>query len=360
MFAYLTREFLNNDLRTWLLAAAIGLVIWLVLITARRLARAIAARLEEKPDLSWRHVLAECLRRTHGLFLLALALFGALKVVVLSAGIESFISQAIGIIVLIQAGIWVSHAMGLVIEETRRKTLAKNPASVTSIGALGLLARSILWILVALLILANANVEIAPLIAGLGIGGLAVALAVQTVLKDLLASVSIMLDKPFVVGDFLIIGDLMGAVEHIGIKTTRIRSLSGEQLVFANNDLLESRIRNFGRMRKRRATFDIGVTYQTPRAKLAMIPDIIRKAIESQPETQFDRCHFKEFGDFSLDFETVYFVQVPDMNTYMDKQQNINLQIFEEFGKEGIEFAYPTQTLFMERSGGNRTDGNRA
>jgi len=163
--------------------------------------------------------------------------------------------------------------------------------------------------------------------------------------------VSIMLDKPFVVGDFLIIGDLMGAVEHIGIKTTRIRSLSGEQLVFSNNDLLASRIRNFGRMRERRVDFSLGVTYQTPRSKIERIPGIIEEAIRSQSNTRFDRSHFKEFGAFALDFETIYFIGVPDFNTYMNIQQAINLRIHEAFEKEGIEFAYPTQTLFVEKGG---------
>jgi small-conductance mechanosensitive channel len=158
-----------------------------------------------------------------------------------------------------------------------------------------------------------------------------------------------MFDKPFVVGDFLMVGDMLGAVEHIGIKTTRIRSLSGEQLVFSNNDLLESRIRNFGRMRERRVVFPLGVTYQTPRAKLAKIPGIIKAAIQSQERTRFDRSHFKAYGDFSLNFETVYFVGVPDFNTYMEVQQAINLYIHEQFEKEGIEFAYPTQTLFLNQ-----------
>jgi small-conductance mechanosensitive channel len=229
----------------------------------------------------------------------------------------------------------------------RERRLKEDPASVTTISALGLLARVVVWVLVILLILTNAEVKIGPLLAGLGVGGIAVALAVQTVLKDLLASLSILLDKPFVVGDFLIVGDLMGAVEHIGLKTTRIRSLSGEQLVFSNNDLLESRVRNFGRMRERRVVFKLGVTYQTTRDQLAKIPGIIKAAIASQAKTRFDRSHFNEYGNFSLNVETVYYVGVPDYNTYMDVQQAINLAINEQFEKEGIEFAYPTQTIFL-------------
>jgi small-conductance mechanosensitive channel len=169
------------------------------------------------------------------------------------------------------------------------------------------------------------------------------------VLGDLFASLSIVLDKPFEVGDFLIIGELLGTVEYVGLKTTRLRSLSGEQLVFSNSDLLNSRIRNFGRMYERRVVFKIGVTYQTPRDKLMKIPVIIREAIEKQTNTRFDRSHFFEYGNFSLNYESVYYVQGPDYNEYMDIQQAINLTIHEQFEKEGIEFAYPTQTLFLKQ-----------
>jgi len=180
---------------------------------------------------------------------------------------------------------------------------------------------------VLLLALDTLGIDITALVAGLGVGGIAVALAVQKVLGDLFASLSIVLDKPFAVGDFLIIDQHMGSVEYVGLKTTRLRSLSGEQLVFSNSDLLGSRIRNYGRMYERRVVFNIGVTYQTPRDKLVMIPQILRAAIEAQKRTRFDRAHFKEFGDFALNFESVYYVVGPDYNTYMDIQQAINLFI---------------------------------
>jgi small-conductance mechanosensitive channel len=285
--------------------------------------------------------------KTSWVFLLALAIFAASRVLDLSSGVSRFIAQATVIIGLIQAGLWINTLVSFFVHRYREERLKEDPAGVTTITGIALLIRIGVWLLVVLLALANAGVQIAPLLAGLGVGGIAVALAVQTVLKDLLASLSIILDKPFVVGDFLIVNDLMGSVEHIGLKTTRLRSLSGEQLVFSNNDLLESRIRNFGRMRERRATFTIGVTYQTPREKLARIPSLLKAAVEAQPQTRFDRAHFKTYGSFSLDFETVYFVAVPDMTKYLDIQQAINLHIHEQFEKEGIEFAYPTQTIFM-------------
>jgi len=176
-----------------------------------------------------------------------------------------------------------------------------------------------------------------------------VALAVQNILADLFASLSIALDQPFVIGDFIIVGDYLGTVENIGLKTTRVRSLSGEQLIFANNDLLNSRIRNYKRMGERRVVFSFGVTYQTAYDKLKTIPGVVQDIIESYENTRFDRAHFSEFGDFSLAFEVVYFVRSPDYNEYMDIQQGINLALVEHFEQEGIEFAYPTQTLFVRQ-----------
>jgi small-conductance mechanosensitive channel len=237
------------------------------------------------------------------------------------------------------------------VDRYHQRKVVEDPSEVTTLSLLKFFGRIIIWSLVVLLILDNVGVNITTLIAGLGVGGIAVALALQTVLGDLFASLSIVLDKPFEVGDFLIVEDLLGTVEYVGLKTTRLRSLSGEQLVFSNSDLLSSRIRNYGRMYQRRVVFNLGVTYQTPRDKLIKIPEIVRAAIEQQSKTRFDRSHFKEYGDFALVFESVYFVQGPDYNEYMDIQQAVNLQVHEQFEKQGIEFAYPTQTLFVQNNG---------
>jgi len=212
------------------------------------------------------------------------------------------------------------------------------------------------WFVVILIALDNLGVNIKTLIAGLGIGGIAVALALQNILGDLFASLSIILDKPFVIGDFIIINEYLGTVEHIGLKTTRIRSLSGEQLIFSNSDLLKSRIRNFKRMYERRVVFTIGVLYQTPYEKLCRIPKMIREIVEGNDQVRFDRAHFKEYGDFSLKFEIVYWIQNPDYNLYMDIQQTINLEIYKKFEASRIKFAYPTQTLFLNQSDGISVD----
>jgi len=220
---------------------------------------------------------------------------------------------------------------------------------ITQIKAIGLITKIVLWVLIFLLIIENLGFNVTALIAGLGIGGIAVALALQNVLGDLIASLSIVLDKPFVVGDFIIVGDYRGNVENVGLKTTRVRSLSGEQLVFSNNDLLSSRIQNYKRMYERRIVFTIGVTYQTPATKLEKIPQWIKSIVEEEPKARFDRSHFATYGDFSLTFETVYYVKSADYYDYMDTQQNINLDIYRKFEEENVEFAYPTQTLYLKR-----------
>lgn len=225
-----------------------------------------------------------------------------------------------------------------------------DPALLASSGLIRFAALVALYSAVVLVAADNMGINVTALVAGMGITGIAVALAVQNILGDLFSSLSIVLDKPFVVGDFIVVSpDHLGTVEKIGLKTTRVRSLSGEQLVFANSDLLNSRIRNFKRMAERRAIFSLGVTYQTPPEKLEAAQRIIREAIEQQPLARVDRVHFKAFGASSLDFEAVYYVKSPEFGTYMDTQQAINLRILRRFAEEGIEFAYPTQTLYVKR-----------
>lgn len=215
-------------------------------------------------------------------------------------------------------------------------------------GIRGLLNFSI-WAVALIFLLDNLGIKITGFVAGLGIGGVAVALAAQAVLGDLFSYFVIFFDKPFELGDFIIVGDKMGVVEKVGIKTTRIRALGGEQMVFSNTDLTNSRVHNYKKMEKRRVVFRLGVIYQTSSEKLKAIPQMVKEIIEAQEEAAFDRGHFASYGDFSLNFEFVYYVIGADYNKYMDIQQAINLAIFEAFEKSGIEFAYPSQTLFVNR-----------
>ena len=343
-------EIASNTLQAWLVAAVVAVAVFLVAGVIRFIAVRQLTRFAEHPDNPLWPVLLATVRRTKWLFITLLGLFFAAFVVELPAAARAYLNTVVIIALIIQAGLWGAAALEVYSEQYRKRQLEKDPASVTTLNVLKIIGKVMLWGIVLLLVLENLGVNITALVAGMGVGGIAIALAVQTILGDLFASLSIVLDKPFVVGDFLIVGDLLGSVEHVGLKTTRLRSLSGEQLVFSNSDLLNSRIRNYGRMYERRLQFEIGVTYQTPRDKIIKIPQIIREAIEKMDKTRFDRSHFKEFGASALTFESVYYVLGPDYNTYMDIQQAINLHIHECFEQEGIEFAYPTQTLFVQKA----------
>jgi small-conductance mechanosensitive channel len=210
--------------------------------------------------------------------------------------------------------------------------------------------RIVLWGGAVVFLLDNLGFKVSAILAGLGIGGVAVALAAQAVLSDLLSYIAIIFDKPFVLGDFIVLeGGFMGSIEHIGIKTTQIRSLSGEQIILPNSDLTNHRVRNYKRMAERRVVFKIGLTYDTPTEKIQTLPTLIRKIIESLPDTRFDRCHFIEFAESSLNVETVFYVLSPDFNRYMDLQQDINLRIKHLIEEQGMSFAFPTHTIHIDR-----------
>ena len=210
-----------------------------------------------------------------------------------------------------------------------------------------LIVQVLIWLLGILFLIDNLGYDITTLVAGLGIGGIAIALAAQTILGDLFSYLVIFFDKPFEVGDFIVLDNKLGTVEYIGIKTTRLRTLSGEQLICSNTDLTNSRVHNFKRMKERRVVFSFGVVYTTPAAKLNAVSAMVKNIISSHEGARFDRAHFKSFGSFSLEFEVVYYVLSPDYNTYMDIQQSINLRLIELFEKEAIQFALPTQILYV-------------
>ena len=339
---------LGNSLKAWLIAAAAFVVtltgLWLVKkVVVSRLGR-LAARTGTTID----DAAVDLIGLTKAWLLLAVAVYAGSIFLALPERAAALIGSVAAIALIAQSGLWVSAIVAEALERSRKRQLETAPANVTTLNAIGFISKMAVWVVVLLLALDNLGIDVTALVAGLGVGGVAVALAVQNILGDLFASLSIVFDKPFAVGDFLIIDEHMGSVEHVGLKTTRIRSLSGEQLIFSNSDLLRSRIRNFGRMYQRRVVFKIGVTYQTPRDQIVKIPLMLREAVEAHDQARFDRAHFKEYGDFSLNFETVYYVGVPDYNVYMDIQQAINLFIHERFERDGIEFAYPTQTLLVQ------------
>jgi small-conductance mechanosensitive channel len=345
----LTTVVFGNELQTWALALgiAIGVLIGLRLVEQILIVR--VQRLTRKTNTVIDDVLVGSLRKTKLVYLFIVALYLGSLVLELPQAIRAIDWRILMVATWLQAGIWASTGITIWLENYRASE--EDGANRTTMNALSFLVRVALWTTILLLILDNMGIDVTALVTGLGIGGVAIALAVQNVLSDLFASLSIVLDKPFVNGDFIVVGDMAGSVEHVGIKTTRIRSISGEQLVFSNNDLLTSRIRNFGRMNERRVVFQLGVTYQTSADQLERIPALIEEAVAAQQHVRFDRSHFASYGDFSLNFETVYYVESSDYRQHMDILQAVNLALFRRFEAEGIEFAYPTQTVFVENSG---------
>ena len=343
----LERAFLANPLADWAVALAIAGGAALVFLFARRLLVRRIAAYARTTATPLDDILAETLAVTSRLFLIVVALCLGALYLTLPPKIARAVDAAAVIAVLVQAALWANRGVTAWLAHYLRQKRARDAAGATTVAVLGFIARMAVWALVALMILDNLGVNITALVASLGIGGIAVALAAQNILGDIFASLSIALDKPFAIGDFIVVGDVLGTVEYIGLKTTRLRSLSGEQIVFSNADLLKSRIRNYKRMDERRVLFAFGVVYQTPHEELSRIPTMVREIIESQSKTRFDRAHFKEYGDSALNFEVVYYVLDPDYNVHMDIQQAVNLELYRRFREEGIEFAYPTRTLYV-------------
>ena len=346
---FLAVEFQGNPVWRWLVAVGIlifvGFILRILLWRLVRRLRVVAAKTPGRFD----DLVVELLDKTKSLFVFVVSLYAGAMILTLPVLAESILRGIFIVALLIQAGYWGNAFVAFWIRRNVQRKLTEDAATATSMAALGFVAKIAIWTVVALLALENLGIDVTALIAGVGIGGIAIALAVQNILADLFASLSIIVDKPFVIGDFIIVGELIGTVERIGLKTTRVRSLTGEQIIFSNSDLLSSRVRNYKRMYERRIAFSIGVTYQTPPEIIEIIPSLIEEIVSGLPDVRFDRCHFKAFGDFAIVFETVYFVLLPDYAVYMNVQQAINLAIMRTFAERHIEFAYPTQTLFVQR-----------
>ena len=343
----------GNTLLAWLrglgVSAVIALAAWMaVRILERRLRRLSETTLTRLDDTVVR-MLGETRRTTFA----ALGLLVLARMLNLPDELRLRLDQVVLALWVLQAGTWGSTAFEAWL--TARHDGA-DPAARTAMGALRFVVRTAIWSTVLLVILDNLGIDITALVTGLGIGGIAVGLALQNILGDLFASLSIVLDKPFAIGDFIVIDNLSGDVEHIGVKSTRIRSLSGEQIIFGNSDLLSSRIRNYKRMAERRHVFRFGVEYDTPADVLRSVPAWVAEIVTAEPLARLDRVHFAEFGASSLDFEVVYFCSDPTYKVLMDTQQNINFALFEKLSAEGVAFAFPTRTVHVVQSAPAKAD----
>jgi len=338
-------EFLGNELAEWTIALVIFLVTFTVLPLVKRF---IARQRRRLPPTTagyfWLDLAAAWVTHTHPLFIWGLAVWLASRDLTFPPRIERWLTVVLVVVFWMQIAIWVMTGVRHAIDLRRQRSIGPDTLLKSSMEVILFATGILVWGIAILFALDSLGVQIQPLLAGLGIGGIALALAVQTVLADLLASLSIALDKPFGLGDFLTVDDCQGSVEHIGVKSTRLRSISGEQIIIANGDLLKARVRNFGRLRERRALFQLDVHYETPVAALAAVPRAVREIIEGTPDTRFDRCHLLRCTDKALQFEAVYFVLRPEFSAYADAQQSINLRILERFRAMEISFVATAPT----------------
>lgn len=343
----LNRVFLGNSVREYLVfllifaggLIAVGILKRIVLRRFRKYAEKTKTKIDD-------FVVAAISKKVIPLLYFGV-FYAGVRNLALNQGIVKII-RAAGIALLT---VFIVQIAITVITSALKTFWTKKRGSAGEEGISGMLTtvNIIVWSAALIFFLDNIGFKISTVLAGLGIGGVAIALAAQALLGDLFSYYAIFFDRPFEIGDFIIVGDLMGVVEHIGVKTTRIRSLGGEQLIFSNKDLTNSRVKNYKRMEKRRVVFKLGVTYETPLEKLKEIPPMVAAVIKNIEETVFDRAHFSSYGAFSLMYEVVYYVIGGDYNKYMDIQQKINLSIKEEFEKRKIDFAYPTQLVYVNK-----------
>jgi small-conductance mechanosensitive channel len=334
-------EYLGNSLADWIVALAIFLVTFTLLPLAKRLIAAQQRRLSALGPLQVHFAVdltALLARRTSRLFLWGAALWLASRDLSFPPRIERALTVTLVVLLWMQIARWTTAAVRFGVDQRRLHSSGPDTLLKSSMEVILFPAGLVVWGVAILLALDNLGIEIRPLLAGLGIGGIALALAVQAVLADILAALSIALDKPFGLGDFLTVDDCQGSVEHIGVKSTRLRSINGEQIIIANADLLKARVRNFGRLIERRALFVLQVHYETPVATLAAVPRAVREIIEATPAVRFDRCHLLRCTDAALEFEAVFYVTQPDYKAYADAQQSINLRILERFRAMEVSF----------------------
>jgi len=344
----LETEFLNNKASAWLTAFFIFLAVGVVLKIFKVVIIAKLNKISKQTKNELDDLVIRAINSIHWPFYVLTALYIALKFL---DNTSSILEKGIYYIFLAATIYYAIRVVQSFIDFGVKKIIKKrkDENNVGMVKLLGSLAKIFLWVLAILLLLSNLGYNVNSLLAGLGVGGIAVALAVQSILGDIFSSFSIYFDKPFRVGDFIVLGEDKGTVKKIGIKTTRIQTLQGEELIISNNELTKARIQNFGAMDRRRIIFNIGVVYDTPVDKLKIIPEIIKDIISIQENIEVDRVHFKSFGDFSLNYEIVYFFNSPDYNQYLDVQQAINLAIVNKFAEHDINMAFPTQTVYLEK-----------
>lgn len=346
---FLETSFFGNSGQDYVVALAIFVGLFVVLKLFDSYVIAFFKLASKKTKADWDDLIVDFMSAIHWQFYAYVSFYVATRFLVLT----EFTEKVLVVLLWVFVAYYAAQGFSRVVDYFTNKQIEKrkksdNASNTSMIKVFGVLFKIVIYIIIVLMFLTNLGIEVTPLIASLGVGGIAIAIALQSVLADLFAAFAIYFDKPFKEGDFIIVGNDMGTVKQIGMKTTRIQTLQGQELVISNSELTNSRVNNYKVMKERRIVFSLGVEYSTPTSKLKKINDLVRKAIESTKHARLDRTHFREFGSSSLNFEVVYYVTSPDYNLYMDVQQEINFKIREAFEKEKIVFAFPTQTIFVE------------
>jgi len=338
----------GNSVRQWLIFTLLVLSFLLALRLFKLSVLTALKKLTEKTETLIDDALLEVFEKRVYPYFYFLVFYFSSKYLSLSVKLQHALSVvgkvAVSLVVITVVSDMVSYLLREFVFSARADDAYKKQYS-----GIITIVKAVIWCFGVILILDNMGVKISALVAGMGISGIAVALAAQTVLKDLFSYFAILFDRPFEIGDFIVSGEQTGTVEHVGIKTTRLRSLSGEEVVCANSDLIENRLHNYKRMARRRVVVKFGITYESPTEVMRRVPAVLKEIVDSVPGTVFDRAHFAQYGDYSLNYEAVYYVDTADYNAYMDKQQEINLKIKDSVQKLGLRLAYPTRTVYLPK-----------
>ncbi len=339
-------KFLGNTVNDWVMALIILVATVAAVLVLKRIVIARLKKMSQRTDNTFDDFLVQAAEARLVPLMLIAAFYYSIRALVLPAQVEKVLNVAFSVSVTWFVIRLITASIKYFVFSFLR-TKEDSETKEKQVKGILLILNIVIWVVGFIFLIDNLGYKVSTLLAGLGIGGIAIALAAQTILGDLFSYFVIFFDRPFELGDFIIVNDKMGVVEYVGIKTTRIRALSGEQIICSNTFLTNSRVHNYKRMEERRIVFNLGVVYQTTHEQLKKIPGMVKDIISAQDLVRFDRGHFSGFGDFSLNFEFVFYVASADYNIYMDKQQAIFLDIVEAFAGEQIEFAYPTQTLFV-------------
>lgn len=338
-----------------LTALGIAAAVFVVLLSVRQLIVRRLDKIAERTSTGIDDFVISLARRTQVFVIAILSLYVGSLYLSLPPGQARTFQGVAQVAVFLQIALWASVAIDFWLARQRRR-LEHDATSIALAGILRFVAKLVLWAVLLLAALDNLGVDVTALIAGLGIGGIAVALALQNVLGDLLASLSIVLDKPFVIGDAITVDDTTGTVEHIGLKTTRLRAVGGEQVVLSNGELLKSRIRNWARLKERRVVLAFGVPLGTPTDLVERVPGLVRQAVEARDLVRFDRAHFTGFNASSFNFEAIYWILTPDYAAFMDRQQAVSLDVLRSLEREGIKLVPAPQTVVLQRPHHMRED----